>query len=289
MKNLTTALTTIRRSPYQSMAAILLLSVTFFVSYSFSLFTYGSEQILKYFETRPQVVAFFEVDAPETDIQGAYDALREKSYVTDISLVTKDDALLLYQEENRDDPLLLELVTSQILPASVEVSGQTLGDLQRIKTDLEGLQGIDEVVLQEDVLDALASWTSSIRLVGVISISVLAFTSLLIMIIIIGMKVVTKRPAILIMRIIGASNWFVRSPFIYEGMVYGLISSTLGWGASYAGLLYLTPALKEFLGPIQLFPVQLELLIIQYLGGTVLALLLGALAGSIAVSRVMRT
>ena len=288
MKNLTTALTTIRRAPYQSMAAIMLLTVTFFVAYSFSLFTIGSEQVLKYFETRPQVVAFFEVDAPDSEIQAAYNSLREKEYVTDISLVTKEDALLLYQEENRDDPLLLELVTSQILPASVEVSGETLGDLQRIKGDLEDFPGIDEVVLQEDVLDALANWTSSIRIVGLAAISILAFTSLLIMIIIIGMKVVTKRPAILIMRIIGASNWFVKSPFIYEGMVYGIISSTLGWGASYAGLLYLTPILKEFLGPIQIFPVSIELLAIQYLVGTLMAILLGAIAGSIAVSRVMR-
>lgn len=288
MKNIVTALTTVRRSPYQSFAAILLLTVTFFVGYSFSLFTLGSEQILSYFETRPQVIGFFEVDATDTEIETVYKTLQEKEYIDEVKLITKEDALLLYQEENRDDPLLLELVTAQILPASLEISGQTIGDLQRIRDELETQQGIEEVILQDDVLESLASWTTSIRIVGAAAISILAFTSLLIMIIIIGMKVVTKRPAILIMRIIGASNWFIKSPFMFEGMFYGLMSSTFGWAATYATLLYLTPWLKEFLGPIPVFPIPLELFAIQYALGTTIALFLGAVAGSIAVSRVMK-
>lgn len=288
MQNIAAALTTIRRSPYQSLAAIMLLSVTFFVGYSFSLFTLGSEFVLQYFESRPQVVAFFEVDASDAEIETVINIIEQKPYVTEYSFVSKDDALAIYQEENRNDPLLLELVTASILPASIEVSGESLSDLQRIKADLETAGGIDEVILQEDVLEALAQWTTTVRLVGIGAISILAFTSLLIMITIIGMKVVTKRPAILIMRIIGASNWFVKGPFIYEGILYGVISSTIGWGATYAGLLYITPWLRNFLGPISLFPIPVELFAIQYAIGTAISILLGAIAGSIAVSRVMR-
>jgi len=288
MKSLINALVTIRRSPYQSLAAILLLSVTFFVGYSLSLFALGSEQVLRYFESRPQVIAFFEVDALPEEIASTNELMKQKPYVTETTLVSKEEALTIYQEQNKEDPLLLELVTANILPASLEVSGATLSDLNRIKTDLEAVDSIEEVVLQEDVLDALAIWTTSIRLVGVASVSILAFTSLLIMIIIIGMKVVNKRPAITIMRIIGASRWFIRSPFIFEGMIYGVLSSTIGWGASYAGLLYLTPWLSEFLGPISVFPISPVVFLIQYGVGSALGIFLGATAGSIAVSRVMR-
>ncbi len=288
MKSIINALVTIRRSPYQSLAAILLLSVTFFVGYSLSLFALGSEQVLRYFESRPQVIAFFEVDTLPEEIDSTNELMKQKPYVTETTLVSKDEALTIYQEQNKEDPLLLELVTANILPASLEVSGATLSDLNRIKTDLEAVDSIEEVVLQEDVLDALAIWTTSIRLVGAASVAILAFTSLLIMIIIIGMKVVNKRPAITIMRIIGASRWFIRSPFIFEGMIYGVLSSTIGWGASYAGLLYLTPWLSEFLGPIAVFPITPVLFLIQYAAGTALGIFLGATAGSIAVSRVMR-
>lgn len=288
MKSLVNALITIRRSPYQSLAAILLLSVTFFVGYGLSLFALGSEQVLRYFESRPQVIAFFEVDAPVEIISQTKMLMEEKSYVTETILVSKEEALAIYQEQNREDPLLLELVTASILPASLEVSGATLNDLNKIKQDLEAIISIEEVVLQEDVLAALAIWTTSIRLVGLASVGILSFTSLLILIIIIGMKVVTKRPAILIMRIIGASRWFIRSPFIYEGIIYGVLSSTIGWGASYATLLYLTPWLNAFLGPIELFPISSLVFLGQYVLGSSLGIFLGAIAGSIAVSRVMR-
>src|SRR3990167_1981684 len=137
MNSLTTALTNIRRSPYQSLAAILLLSLTFFVGYALSFFILGSEQVLRYFETRPQVIAFFELNTQADTINQLAQTLRTQTYVTNVTLITQEEALKNYQSANRDDPLLLELVTAQILPASLEVSGQTIEDLQKIKDFLQ--------------------------------------------------------------------------------------------------------------------------------------------------------
>ncbi len=288
MNTLTTAFLNIRRSPYQSLAAVLLLSLTFFVGYTFSLFLLGSEHVLRYFETRPQVIGFFELDTSTTVINELAQGMAEKPYVTEVKLVSQEEALEIYQEENKDDPLLLELVTSQILPASIEVSGTAISDLPQIKSDLEQVQGIDEVILQQDVIESLASWTQTIRIVGGSSVLLLGVTSLLIMIIIIGMKVVTKRPAITIMRMIGATSWFIQSPFVYEGMIYGIISSVIGWTLSFVGLLYLTPWLKSFVGGIPLFPVPWPIFALQLSIGTLVGVLLGAIAGSIAVARMIK-
>lgn len=288
MNSFNTAFLNLRRSPYQSLAAILLLSVTFFVGYVFSLFLLGSNEVLKYFESRPQVIAFFQVDTANETVFEVAEELQTRPYVTDLAVVTKEDALRIYQEENRDDPLLLELVTSQILPASIEVGGASLDDLVRIRQELEAAPGIDEVVLQEDILEALSSWTNSMRLVGFASVGLLTTISLLIMVTIIGMKVVTKRPAITIMRIIGASRWFIRAPFVYEGIIYGMISSIIGWVGAYAALIYLTPWLESFLSAMALFPIQPAFFALQISLGTLTGIFLGALAGAIAVSRVMR-
>lgn len=288
MTSFSSALINMRRAPYQALAAILLLSVTFFVGYIFSFFALGSEKILQYFETRPQVIAFFNLETDPEVINQLATELSNQSYVTDIKVVSKDEALKMYQEENKDDPLLLELVTSQILPASVEVSASSLNDLKIIKETLETNDDIDEVVLQEDILESLASWTTNLRLVGIISITILGVTSLLLMMIVIGMKVVTKRPAINIMRIIGATKWFIRSPFVIEGTLYGLLSSLVGWSIAVAILFYLTPDIKNFLGPIPLFPIDPAFFAVQVSVGTLIGMVLGALAGSLAVGRVMR-
>jgi cell division transport system permease protein len=288
MTTAATALINIRRSPYQSLAAIALLTLTFFVGYSVSFFLLGSEQVLQYFEARPQVIAFFQVETPNDKVTELASQLQTKTYVESVKIVSKDDALQIYQDENKDDPLLLELVTSQILPASLEVSGKTIDDLKRIKTDLEASTVIDEVILQQDVIDSLSGWTKTIRLIGLAAVAILSLTSLLSMIIVIGMKVVVKRPAITIMRIIGATKWFISSPFVFEGVIYGVVSSLLGWITTYAGLLYLTPWLQSFLGPINVLPVPPAVFMIQVGIGSICGMILGGVAGMIAVSRLIK-
>ena len=69
MNSLTTALTTIRRSPYQALISILMITVTAFVAYSFTAFMMGSKIVLEHFETQPQVLAFFDLETESSVIQ----------------------------------------------------------------------------------------------------------------------------------------------------------------------------------------------------------------------------
>lgn len=288
MNHFSSALTNIRRTPYQSMAAIMILAVTFFVAYSFSLFAYSTQAILTFFETQPQVIAFFEIDASANQISEATKLMKEKSYVEEINTVSKQKALEIYQETNKQDPLLLELVTAEILPASIEVSATNVESLSQIRQDLEKLPGIEEVVFQENIVDSLRSWTKSVRYVGIASVAVLATTSLLVVMVIIGMKISYKRNAINIMHLIGASRWYIKAPFIYEGLFYAVFGSLIGWGGMYIGLLYITPWLKQFIGSIPLLPIPSELLALQLAVGSFIGILLATIASAFSVQRVMR-
>ena len=288
MKHLSSALTNIRRSPYQSMAAIMILTVTFFVAYTFSLFLYSTQKILNYFETRPQVIAFFKIEATDKQIQDAQKEMSSKAYVDNVAVISKEKALEIYKETNKEDPLLLELVTADILPASIEVSGKDVHSLTTINADLEKLAGIEEVIFQQSIIDSLKSWTLSIRYVGLASVLVLSTTSILFMMLLIAMKISNKRNTINIMHIIGASTWYIKAPFIYEAIIYTIVGSILGWSTTYVGLLYITPWLKDFLGTIPLLPVPLNLLLIQLLVGTTIGIFLAMLASASSVQRVMR-
>ncbi len=288
MKHFLSAITAIRRSPYQAIAAISILSITFFVGYAFSLFLFSSNTVLHYFETKPQITAFFKLDATDDVVQELNNTMKSKSYVSNVTVISKDQALQIYRDDNKKDPLLLELVTADILPASIEVQGKDAADLNTIKTDLQKANGIDEVVYQQDVIDGLQKWTKSLRYIGLVSVTILAFTSFIIIVIITGMKVAIKKRAIHIMRLLGATKWYVEAPFIYEGVLYGIFGSVVGWGLMYVGLLYLTPWLRDFLGPVPLLPFQPETLGLQFGIGTFVGILLGAFASSFAVQRMMR-
>ena len=288
MNPFTTALTNIRRSPFQSITAMTITVVTLFVAYSFSLMILGTQQILNYFETRPQVIGFFELDSSVSEINQVSEKMKLKTYVKDVQLITQEEALATYREENRDDPLLLELVTADILPASIEVSADEISSLVQIKNDLETLDEVEEVVFQQDIIDSLTSWTTSVRYIGIATVVILGLTSFLIITALISMKVTHRKKAIQVMSFLGASNWFIKAPFFFEGVIYGLVGSLVGWGVMFVALLYLTPWLKNFLGTITVLPVPWEVFALQLSIGTVITILLGGFAGVTAVKRMMK-
>lgn len=288
MNALNSALTTIRRSPYQALVSILMVSVTFFVAYVFSFFVSGADQVLSYFETQPQIIAFFELETPDSSITALSEKMESQWYVDSVKVVDQEEALRIYQEDNKNDPLLLELVTADILPASIEVAATDLDSLLLVKEELEKAPDIEDVVYQEDIVETLSSWTQSVRLIGIAAIITLATISFLIIMIVIAMKAAHKRGTIKIMRFIGATTGYIKFPFVIEGMMYGMVGSLIGFGSTMATLMYASPWISEFLGDVSVFPIPTEFLAAQVGIGTLAGMFLGGFAGLVAVQRLIK-
>jgi cell division transport system permease protein len=265
-----------------------MVSVTFFVSYVFSFFVAGADQVLSYFETQPQIIAFFELETPASSITALTEKMESQWFVDSVKVVDQEEALRIYQEDNKNDPLLLELVTADILPASIEVAATDLNSLVLVKDELEAAPDIEDVVYQEDIVQTLSSWTQSVRLIGIAAIITLATISFLIIMTLIAMKAAHKRGTIKIMRFIGATAWYIKFPFIIEGMIYGLIGSLIGFGSTMASLMYASPWVTEFLGDVSIFPIPTEFLVAQISIGTIAGMLLGGFAGLVAVQRLIK-
>src|SRR3990167_1372911 len=132
MKTFKTTRNNIRRSPYQAFAAIFVMTLTFLFISFFTFLLYGSTKAISYFESRPQVTAFFKNEVKQADIDNLKESLMATNKISSIKFVSKVDALKIYKEQNKDDPLLLELVTADILPASLEISTVKIEDLSQI-------------------------------------------------------------------------------------------------------------------------------------------------------------
>lgn len=288
MKHIKTTWTNIRRSPYQAFAAILIMMLTFLVISFFTFLIGGSSKIVNYFESKPQVTAFFKNEAKQSDINTLENDLQSTGKIASVKYVSKDEALKIYREQNKNDPLLLDLVTSDILPASLEISSLKIEDLSSISDTLKNSPIVQEVVFQKDVVSTLTAWTSALRKIGTALIVVLSLVSMFIMVTIIGIKISQKKDDIEIMRLIGATNWYIRWPFIFEGMFYGAIGAFLGWLISSLALWYATPFLSSFLRGIPVLPVSpvvlFELLAVEL----VLAAFLGAFSSFLAVLRYLK-
>lgn len=287
-KILSTTYKHIRRTPYQAISAIMVLTLTFFIAAIYFLVMIGSEQILRYFETRPQVTIFFEDEIAEEQIQQIQEKLNANVGVEKTEFISKEEALSIYQEQNKDDPLLLEMVTADILPASLEVSAIDATYLPQIAQSVKDEEGVEEVIFQEDVVKAVTAWTRAVRISGVVLLGFLSITSMLIILIIVGLKISARKVEIKTLRLVGATNWYIIGPFIVEGIIYGTFSAFLAWGSAYVVLLYSTPFLVSFLGEIPLLPVPVSFMFILLLGMLISGAIIGSISSLLAARRFLR-
>lgn len=288
MKFLKTAWKNIRRSPYQAMAAILIMTLTFLAISFFTFLLVGSTKIVNYFESKPQVTAFFKDGIKQSEINSLDNQLSESGKVASIKFISKQDALKIYREQNKNDPLLLDLVTADVLPASFEISSKQIEDLAVISEMLNKSSIVSEVIYQKDVVSTLTAWTGAIRKIGIILIALLSLVSVFIMVIIIGIKISQRKEDIEIMRLIGATGWYIRWPFILEVMFYGIFGSLIGWAIATAGLLYATPFLESFLRGIPVLPASYIDLLILLLTEMIFAIFLGIVSSFLAVFRYLK-
>lgn len=258
MSTISNAWRHIRRSPYQAIAAIITLFLTLLLTGIFLITSATSVLILRHFEGKPQLTIFFTDEATEANIQSLQKQLEDTGKIAEITYVSKEQALEIYREQNKNDPLLLEMVTADILPASLEVSTVEPKYLSELEPQLQGIEEIEEVVYQRDVVDTLIAWTNATRLVVGTLATLLIIDAILIIITITSMKIALKREEIEILRLVGASRWYIRLPFVWEAGMYGMTGAFGAWMVITATLLYTRSTLLAFLGIIPEIEIMLS-------------------------------
>lgn len=298
--HLKTSLTNIRRYPFQAMAAISVLALTFFVATITAVAIYASSQLLHYFETRPQIIAFIQKDANQADIDALHKVLLTDSRIKDVKSVTQQQAAEIYKDANSDNPLLGEFVSPSSLPPSLEFSVVDLSFAQevidevkkngvvedvRFTASLEGESKLDEV------LTRLRTITSYVRLSGLAAVVILAVTSFLVLMVVVGMRIYSRKGEIETLSLVGATRGFIRAPIVLEALHYATLGVLVGWLFATVILMYITPSLLRYLQTVPVLPrdpVEFFTLMGIIFGIELVAGLLIALGGSIiAVSRAL--
>lgn len=289
MEFLNTTWNHIRRYPYQAFAAVFIMVQTFLVISFFTFLVVGATGIISYFESVPKVTAFFKEEAKQENIDALRSQLQASKKVADVRFVSKQEALKIYSKQVSDDPLLMDLVTAEILPPSLEVSTKNVEDLEAIASMMRQATHVDKVIYQKDIIETLRVWTDAVRKVGIVLISVLALDSIFIMVIIIGIKISQKKKEIEVTRLLGATHWYIRWPFILEGITYGVIGAFFGWIVAVGGLLYATPFLQStVLKSIPLLPASPLFLLEVLVAELIFAAVLGIIASYLAVLRYLK-
>ena len=289
MKNmLNTTWRHIRRSPYQAFVAIVTMTSTFFVVMVFALIFLGSTILLSHLESLPQVTGFFRDEAKQDQIDALKQSLEATGKTASIRFISKEEALEIYRQQHKNDKLLLELVTAEILPASLEVSALKVVDLLPLSEILTASEAIEEVVFAREVVDKLTKFIVGTRIITTI-LSILLFVSLAFTtLFIISLRVFVHKEEIETMRLLGAGRWKIFWPFLLEGILYGIVSATFSGIVAYFVTPYIASFYQDvFLGVLSLpIPITTHLVVVAC--GITLGIIASFIGGFIAVNRYIK-
>lgn len=264
MKNhLKTTRNHIRRAPYQALSAILIMTITFFVATVLAVLSYSSWKTLHYFETKPQIIAFLKNEATQDQIDTLQSQLKSDTRIKEVKYVTKEQALDIYKNATSDNPLLSQLVSPKVFPASLEFSVTDLSYAEPVINEIQGKDIVKEVQFTASlggtknigtVINNLRNISNYVRLGGTVVVCFLLTSSLLILLVILGMRIASRRDEIEILQLIGATPGFIRMPFLLEGIFYSLVGSFIGWLLGSLIIIYLLPSLNAFFGEVDFLP-----------------------------------
>jgi cell division transport system permease protein len=202
-------------------------------------------------EANVEVSIYLRDDISPTQQQHLADLLNGMPEVSSIHYESKDEAYRRFQQIFNNQKQLTQNVSKDALPASFRVKLKDPEQFQLVATRLAGQPGIDKIVDQRDLLKRLFAVTRVFR-VGVLAVAIIMLISAGALIgNTVRMAVFARRKEIGIMRLVGATNWFIRTPFLIEGVIEGL----LGAGAAIVGLFIMKVAFVDPLrGQIGFFP-----------------------------------
>lgn len=229
----------LRRNLMMTIAGVLTVSVSLALFGGSLLLTrwadHGTEQI----KGGVKLEAFMIVRATDQQIDDVEAALEEDPDVKSFRYLDKQAAFEEFKRIFRDQPDLVENINPQSLPPSFRIIPERAELTPAIQRRFEVMSGVDEVVTPEKALEGLLDVTNKVQLGLIVLSLVLLVSSLFLIVNTIRLATFARRREIEVMKLVGASNWFVRVPFLAEGLTQGLagagIATAVVVGLKYGG------------------------------------------------------
>ena len=227
---------------------------------------------------------YFLPDATPKQIDAVRVRLETNPLVKDFDFVSKQEALKRMRDRF---PNLVENLTSNPLPATYEIKPVRGEDLDEIAASFKPLPpGVEEVDDGGKVSDTILTFANTLRAVGLGAVAILVVTGILLIGNTIRLSIFSRRREIEVMKLVGATNWFVRGPFMIEGLITGVLGALGAALLLFLGKELLLPRLpgwSDDRSAVEAMPFMLNTVILLGVG-----LLLGAAGSGITLRRFLR-
>ena len=251
-------------SIFSILAMLLILGMFFVITVNINLFT----EVVK--QDYDQIEVFLLDDTDKAQAEQIMTQIRTHEGVTDVQYRSKAEALEILKERWGESGYLLDSLGKNPLPASILISVESLDNAGEVAAYAGTLDGIEDVQYYQETVEKLTKITNFLQIGALIIMAFLVVDSVVVVSNTVKLTVFARAKEIRIMKYVGATNWFIRGPFLAEGIIIGMLAALISTGL--IALIY--KELIAAIGAQVLAIVSMPLISTQYMTGNMLIIFL---------------
>lgn len=278
-----------KRNGLLTTATVLVMTLTLFVIGGLLLSSVLMNTILDSLQRKIDVSVYFLPNTPENRILTLQKDFEKIPNVDTVNYISQAEALEQFRERHRDNPLIQESLnelSENPLEASLNISAKDAREFQGIVTAIESRNDstIDKINFYENqkIIERLTKIMTASRTAGATLAAVLAFIAILVAYNTVRLAIYTAKDEIQVMRLVGATSWFIRLPFLVEGVMDGVLSAVITTALFFPITWLVSPRIALFVDGTNLFRYftsnSIEFFLIMLLVGVLLGVISSLLA-----------
>lgn len=286
------------RNGFVSLAAVLVMTITLFMIAALIIAGAALSTTLDQLTEKVDVNVYFTTEAPEGDILSMKQSLEALPEVAVVTYTSRDEALALFRERHKNDRLTIQALDeldTNPLSASLAIRAKETSQYESIAKYLEERQNESGSIVRSvnynqnrTAITRLTDIIETSRSLGLAVIIVLTLASVLIAFNTIRLAIYTARDEIGVMKLVGASRWYVRGPFLIAGVLYGLVAGIVVLVILYPLAAWMGPASEAFFGSFNVFSYFVSHFPFLFLVVMGTGIALGVVSSFLAVRRYLR-
>lgn len=280
--------TSFKRNIWMTLASIFTVVLSLFILGFFSIVILNLNKMADTLESQVQISVYLKDDLSQEEIDETKETLSKIEGLQDIKFTTREEAMENFKERLGDQQFLLDaLDDTNPLPDSFSLTVTSPQQVKTIADTAAALDSVESASYSQDIINHLFNLTHLIRLIGVALIILLTGAAIFIISNTIRLTVFARRKEIAIMKYVGATDWFIRWPFLLEGICLGFIGG--GLATIFLYIVY-NQVTQEIYEAMAFFPLIPQHPFIDYISLAILVagIIIGALGSTISLKRFLK-
>ncbi len=278
----------LKRNNWMSFASIGTVAVSLFVLGVFLLLVLNMNRMASTLESQVQISVYLQDELKGSEKDDLEERISDLSGIQSVKYVDRDEAIERLRERLGDQKYLLDaLGDKNPLPDSFEVTVMQPSMVQTAAETIAQFDGVAEAKYGQDVVEHLFDITRLMRVFGLLLMVLLAGATIFIISNTIRLTVFARRKEIAIMKYVGATDWFIRWPFLLEGVVLGCIG---GLVAAFALRSFYAAMAAKVYNTLTFFPLMPQYPFMNYVSAAILVsgMVIGAIGSTISLKRFLK-